>query len=69
MIIKKTMIITIGIVLAVGLAGILFLQQESFGQQPQGKRLDRMKASPNFKNGKFQNLSETPLFQNKPRGP
>ena len=31
-----------------------------FGETPKGERLARIKNSPNFKNGKFQNLSNTP---------
>ena len=33
-----------------------------FGKNPTGKRLERIKNSPNYKNGQFQNLSATPPF-------
>lgn len=39
---------------------ILFILQDKFGQSPSGERLERIKQSPNFKNGKFQNLNKTP---------
>lgn len=39
---------------------IVFLQQPKFGRQPTGERLEKIKRSPNYKNGTFQNLSITP---------
>jgi len=41
---------------------LLYLRQDKFGKIPAGARLERMKQSPNFKNGKFQNLSKTPTL-------
>lgn len=41
-------------------AVIIFLQQPQFGKAPTGARLERMKNSPNYKNGSFQNLENTP---------
>ncbi len=38
----------------------LFLQQPKFGKQPSGKRMERIQQSPNFRDGSFKNLSETP---------
>jgi L-ascorbate metabolism protein UlaG (beta-lactamase superfamily) len=53
--------ITLSIIVAVlVLATILFMQQPSFGKKPSGKRLERIRKSPNYKNGSFQNLVETP---------
>lgn len=37
-----------------------FLNRPVFGKLPSGERLERIKASPNYKNGSFQNLSPTP---------
>lgn len=34
---------------------------DTFGKVPTGKRLERIKKSPHYKNGSFQNLSETTL--------
>ncbi|MFC3197975.1 MBL fold metallo-hydrolase [Parapedobacter deserti] len=45
---------------AVTVAVVIFLQQPPFGRAPKGERLERMKASPNFKNSTFQNLEDTP---------
>lgn len=38
----------------------LFLQQPKFGKLPTGERLERIKQSPNYRNGSFQNVSPTP---------
>ncbi|SFI05647.1 MBL fold metallo-hydrolase [Halpernia frigidisoli] len=51
------------IILAILIASIyIFLQQPTFGKAPSGERLERMKKSPNYKNGGFNNLSFTPQF-------
>lgn len=39
--------------------GVLFIRQPSFGRLPTGERLERIKRSPHYKNGKFQNLHPT----------
>jgi L-ascorbate metabolism protein UlaG (beta-lactamase superfamily) len=72
-------LIIIGVLL---ITTLLYMQQDKFGKSPSGTRLERIKGSPNFKNGKFQNLSTTPTlaeghnyfevlyeayFKNKPR--
>ena len=38
------------------------MRQEKFGKSPEGARLARIKASPHYAKGKFQNLSETPTL-------
>jgi len=38
----------------------LLMQEPQFGVLPGGKRLERIKASPNYRDGQFQNLSVTP---------
>ena len=40
----------------------LFMHQASFGKPPSGSRLERIKNSPNYKDGVFQNLSPTPVM-------
>ncbi len=37
-----------------------FFRQPQFGRLPQGERLEKIKRAPNYQNGSFQNLSETP---------
>lgn len=54
--------IIIAILLVVVVKGCIIMQQPQFGKNPSGARLERIKASPNYKNGKFQNLTDTPLI-------
>ena len=54
------MLITLIALGVVVIAVSVFMQQPKFGSAPSGERLKRIEASPNYKNGKFQNLSETP---------
>ncbi len=61
-ILKKLLKILLITVLALSLAIYLFMQQKSFGKLPSGKRLDRIKQSPNYKEGSFQNLIPTPMI-------
>lgn len=57
------MILYILIIVAVPvLATILFMRQAAFGKPPSGERLVRIKQSPQYKNGSFQNQSPTPSF-------
>ena len=35
---------------------LIFLQQEKFGATPEGDRLERIKRSPNYKDGAFTNI-------------
>jgi len=39
-----------------------FLSQAQFGKLPKGERLEKIKKSPNYKNGQFQNQSNTPAL-------
>ncbi len=48
------------VILVLIVAVILFMQQPQFGKASSGDRLERIKSSPNYRNGKFQNLSYTP---------
>lgn len=63
---KKKMYILMWIISAVivllAVVAILFINQSSFGRLPQGERLERIKRSPNYRNGEFHNQSETLLF-------
>lgn len=57
---KRTMIITLSILGILAFVTIIFLNQANFGRLPKGERKERISNSPNFRDGKFQNLSETP---------
>jgi L-ascorbate metabolism protein UlaG (beta-lactamase superfamily) len=61
-ILKRMMITLITVVAVLVLATILFMQQTSFGKKPSGQRLERIKKSPQYKDGSFQNASPTPTF-------
>ncbi|HTA62028.1 MAG TPA: MBL fold metallo-hydrolase [Bacteroidia bacterium] len=39
-----------------------YMQQAKFGKQPTAERLERIKKSPNYKDGSFQNLNHTPAL-------
>lgn len=57
---KRTMIITLSILGILAFVTIIFLNQANFGRLPKGERKERISNSPNFRDEKFQNLSETP---------
>src|SRR5690606_27952555 len=52
--------ISIIVVLVIG--GLLFMQHPMFGKLPKGERLERIKQSPNYKDGTFQNQSPTKML-------
>lgn len=58
----KTMGILIAIVLIIAVTTVVILNQPRFGQLPKGERLERIKKSPNYRDGEFKNLSETPTL-------
>ena len=58
-------IIITSIIAALVIGTILFLHQPSFGRLPQGERLERIKQSPNYRNGEFRNQSPTELMTGK----
>lgn len=55
--------ILLGVLLAVVLFGWYYLNTPVFGKMPSGERLERIKKSPNYKDGQFQNLSYTPQLE------
>ena len=52
----------IAIIALLFLVVIVYMQQEKFGKKPSGKRLEAIKKSPNYRDGQFQNISNTPNF-------
>lgn len=56
-----------GIILVVVVI-VLFVRSAKFGELPTGERLTRIENSPNYKNGKFQNLNPTPQMTNEKGG-
>lgn len=59
-IIKRTMQIFFSILAILLIAVLFYMQQPIFGKAPEGRRLERMKQSKNFRDGKFNNRSFTP---------
>ena len=56
------LILFLSVVLLI-LSGFLYMKQNKFGKLPQGKRLEKIEQSPNYKDGAFQNLSHTPSLE------
>lgn len=54
------MVILFLIIAVLAVALFLFFQHPKFGKAPSGKRLERIKKSPNFRKDQFVNLSFTP---------
>ena len=54
--------IVLSIVVIMAIVGIVFVNQPSFGRIPRGERLARIERSPNYRDGAFRNIHETPLM-------
>jgi len=59
---RKIMWIALFIIATLLLSVLLFINQKSFGKTPSGQRKERVKNSPNYRDGKFQNQNNTPQF-------
>lgn len=57
---KWIMIILISLITFFALATVLYMQQAKFGKKPMGPRLEKIEKSPNYRDGKFQNVHHTP---------
>jgi len=58
--IKRIMIVLIAVIVILTITIFVFVNQKSFGKLPSKEREERVLKSPNYKDGKFQNLSYTP---------
>ena len=56
------MLVILSILVLLIIAIFAFLHVPKLGKLPSGARLERIKQSKNYKNGQFQNLSETPMI-------
>ncbi|MBL7991111.1 MAG: MBL fold metallo-hydrolase [Candidatus Kapabacteria bacterium] len=56
------MIIVAIVVGVLSVSAIAILQLKAFGKMPSGKRLERVKRSPQYHDGKFHNASSTPMM-------
>ena len=61
-ILKRTMIILLSVLLVFAVAVFFYMRQAKFGKAPSGERLELIKQSPQYKNGKFQNVRFTPMI-------
>src|SRR5688572_10762900 len=61
-ILKKTIIIIVALAALLTVSTYLFMEQKTFGTLPKGDRLEKIKKSPNYKEGAFQNLTETEVL-------
>ncbi len=57
---KRMMWVIISIVAVLVIAVLIFVNQASFGSIPKGERKQRVENSPNYRDGKFQNINDTP---------
>ncbi|WP_291727692.1 MBL fold metallo-hydrolase [Bernardetia sp.] len=61
-VLKRTFYVSLALIIMLGLATNLILRQDKFGKLPKGERLERIKKSPNYKDGAFQNIHHTPAL-------
>lgn len=76
------MTILLGLILIIAISTYFYTRLPKFGKAPSGKRLEKLQQSPNYRDGKFQNIHYTPdltkgysmpgimfdmLFKNHPR--
>jgi hypothetical protein len=59
---KKIMVGFVLLIVVLCITVFLFMQQAVFGKDPSGRQWERILKSPNFKDGKFQNLHETQML-------
>ena len=59
---KRILIVVLAVFFLVFVSAGVYMQHPKFGKSPSGARLERIKKSPNYKDGQFQNASETPTF-------
>ncbi|WP_316735685.1 MBL fold metallo-hydrolase [Pedobacter aquatilis] len=60
--IKWILIILVSLIAILFVAGYFYMKKPLFGKAAEGVRLERMKKSPHFKDGVFQNLNPTPAL-------
>ena len=65
---RKMLIVAIGFPLAILLGGCVFLHTPSFGRLPTGKRLERIRQSPNYIDGEFRYPENTDVMTSSKSG-
>lgn len=61
-IIKRTLLAIVSLLIILTITTFFYMKQSKFGKLPAGERLERMKKSANYKNGKFANQVERPTI-------
>ena len=56
------MLVVLTIIALLGIITFFYMRQPKFGKSPSGARLEKIKKSPHYKDGQFQNLNFTPEF-------
>lgn len=56
------MIVTLSIAMVLFVSACVYMQHPKFGKAPSGMRLERIRKSPRYRDGKFHNDTETPTF-------
>jgi len=59
-VVKWVVIVLIVIAILLAVITYFYMKKPLFGKVAEGERLERIKQSPNYKNGSFQNLNHTP---------
>jgi hypothetical protein len=62
--IKKVLLALLIILILLFIMVVLYIQQPQFGSLPAGDRLEKIKKSPNYSDGQFQNLIPTTVLVN-----
>ncbi len=61
-ILKRTLLVLLILAIILTLTTCFYMQQPQFGKLPRGERLERIKQSPQYKDGKFHNRTERPTI-------
>ncbi|PWV51537.1 MBL fold metallo-hydrolase [Chitinophaga sp. S165] len=61
-ILRITLVCIVSVMLMTVVSAFVYMRQAQFGEPPAGERLARMRQSPNFVDGKFQNPVKTPTY-------
>lgn len=59
---KKSLIVLAVLIIVLGIVTFFYMRQAEFGALPEGKRLELVKSSPHYKDGRFRNLVERPTI-------
>lgn len=61
--VRRIMLIILSVLALLAIGAYIFIQQPPFGSAPSGARLDRIKRSPNYRDGAFQNPVPTDVMR------